>query len=134
MLEWNEKFSVGVKKIDDQHQIFFDLINKLEGLTSQKNFLDSLPRLLNEIVEYATLHFKTEEKLMAEISFPNLTKHHELHETIKKDIYLECKKVIEKEPTTMDIIWLYNYLKEWVKTHILEEDRKYIPYVNKKHK
>lgn len=129
MIEWQEKFSVNISKIDEQHKTFLELINKLEMLTEQPDFLDTLPILLNEIVEYASLHFKMEEELMEKARFPFLEEHQHQHQKIKDDIYLECKKVIEREPRAMDVIWLYNYMQEWIKIHILEEDMKYVPYL-----
>lgn len=126
MITWDKRYSVKIKKIDEQHQMFFSLINRLEDLTRQQDFLEALPRLLNEIVEYATLHFKTEEALLKAVNFSQLEEHHQLHETIKKDIYHECKRVVEKDATSMDIIWLYNYMLDWIKSHIIEEDMKYI--------
>lgn len=126
MVNWDKRYSVGLQKIDDQHETFFELINRLEGLTKLDNFLDELPKLLNEIVEYASLHFKTEEKILKEVGYDNFETHHEEHEKIKKDIYMECKRVVEKEATAMDVIWLYNYMMNWIKHHILEVDMLYI--------
>lgn len=125
MIEWKEKYAVGVETLDNQHRIFFSLINKLESLTGHKAYLDELPLILNEIVEYTTLHFNTEESIMEKVAYPKLDDHRHKHNQIKKDIYLKCKKVIEKEPSTMDVIWLYNYMKDWIKSHILEEDAQY---------
>ncbi|MBN2797161.1 MAG: hemerythrin family protein [Clostridia bacterium] len=131
MIIWDEKFSVGVEKIDDQHQTFFELINKLESLTHETNFEERLPILLNEIVEYAALHFKTEEKMMEAVQYPDLEQHKIFHQRIKDDIYMECKRIVEREVHAMDIIWLYNYMLDWIKTHIIEEDLKYKPYFQK---
>lgn len=126
MIVWDERYSVGVEKIDEQHEMFFGLINKLEDLTANDHFQEELPRLLNEIVEYASLHFKTEEKLMEEIGYDDLEAHKEKHRVIKEDIYHECKRIAEKEATAMDVIWLYNYMNNWIKHHILEVDMMYI--------
>ncbi len=126
MILWDERYSVGVEKIDRQHEMFFGLINRLEDLTHHDNFRDELPRLLNEIVEYASLHFKTEEAIMDEVGYDDIKSHHEKHESIKADVYHECKRVVEKEATAMDVIWLYNYMNNWLKHHILEVDMLYI--------
>lgn len=126
MIAWNDRYSVKFEKIDDQHKTFFTLINRLEDLTHEKDFMEALPRLLNEIVAYTALHFKTEETLLEKIQYERLNEHHQLHEDIKNDIYKECKRVAEKDATSMDIMWLYNYMMDWIKTHIVEEDMKYV--------
>ncbi|MBI9014298.1 MAG: hemerythrin family protein [Clostridiales bacterium] len=126
MIHWDERYSVGLQKIDEQHEMFFGLINRLEELTKLNDFREELPRLLNEIVEYASLHFKTEEAIMKKVNYDDFESHHTQHEKIKKDIYLECKRVVEKDTTAMDVMWLYNYMMNWIKHHILEVDMLYI--------
>ncbi len=126
MINWDERYSVGHHKIDEQHETFFGLINKLDTLTKSDCFREELPRLLNEIVEYAGLHFKTEEAILKEVNYDDFDTHHKEHESIKHDIYLECKKVVEKEATAMDVMWLYNYMTNWIKHHILEVDMLYM--------
>lgn len=126
MIVWDERYSVGIETIDQQHEMFFGLINKLETLAESDSFREELPRLLNEIVEYASLHFRTEEKIMEAIGYDDLASHKEKHEVIKQDIYHECKRLAEKEATAMDVIWLYNYMNNWIKHHILEVDMMYI--------
>lgn len=129
MIEWKKTYSVSSEVLDNQHKTFFGLLDRLESLTTENNYLEGLPLLLNEIVEYTTLHFKTEEDILEKVNYPELEAHKLVHHQIKKDIYLKCTQVIEKEPTAVDIIWLYNYMKDWIKNHILEEDIKYIPYM-----
>jgi len=130
MIKWNECFSVKVETLDEQHKTFFSLINKLEDITNHSDYLDDLPLVLNEIVEYTNLHFKTEEELLSKLDYPKLKDHQDKHRAIKKDIYIKCKQVIEKEPTALDLIWLHNYMSDWLKNHILEEDAQYADYIS----
>lgn len=133
MIKWSDEYSVKISSIDHQHEMFIGLINQLETLTKGSDYLEGLPRLLNEIVEYANLHFKTEEKLLTDANYIRLEEHKKIHESIKGDIYKECKQIIEKEPTTMDVIWLYNYMTKWIKNHILEEDMRYVDALKEFH-
>ena len=132
-IKWEDKYSVKIKKIDDQHQTFFRIINHLEESTKHDNFMDDLPRLINEVVEYCGLHFKTEEEYMGLSNYKNIDNHKLIHNEFEREIRIECSKVLEKEATTLDVMWLYNYLMDWIKKHILEEDHKYIDSLKKYH-
>lgn len=132
-IKWEDKYSVKIKKIDDQHQTFFRIINHLEESTKNDDFMDDLPRLVNEVVEYCGLHFKTEEEYMDLSNYKDLDNHKLIHNEFEREIRIECSKVLEKEVTALDVMWLYNYLINWIKKHIIEEDHKYIDALKKYH-
>lgn len=125
-INWEDKYSVKINKIDDQHQMFFNIINSLETATKQEEFMEDLPRILNEIVEFCGLHFKTEEEILKLANYENYAEHKSIHEKFEKEIRLECSKVLEKDTNISDVMWLYDYLTNWLIDHILEEDHKYI--------
>lgn len=131
-MKWEAKYTLGIEQIDDQHQMFFYLITKLDELSDLPNFHDDLPRVLNEIVEYAAFHFKKEEALMASVQFDGLEAHHDNHEKIKKDIYQVCKNLVEKEFSKEDVKKLVKHLEVWIDHHILETDQQYVTAVKNK--
>ena len=60
--EWTQDYAVGVTQFDDQHKELFRLINKLEATLGSGR--DSLKEVLDGLIAYAAMHFKTEEDLM----------------------------------------------------------------------
>jgi hemerythrin len=123
-IEWKETYNVGVKEIDNQHRGLFDLINKLSK-TSQiepegKYFLMTFAKL----IEYARIHFSTEERYMKEAEYPKLDEHRQEHNkylTELSNLALELEN--KKSDTETKIL---DYLKTWYSSHILGEDRDYM--------
>src|SRR5512145_270628 len=80
---WTEQYSVGDPLMDAYHHIFFktleDLSRELEGLAPEA-VGDRIAFLLN----YAAMHFESEEQLMREVAFPELEAHRELHRAFKE--------------------------------------------------
>jgi hemerythrin len=66
MIVWTERFSIGLKKIDHQHQRLFAMINDL--IQNQQVAADSdvIGNVLRRMTEYTDCHFKTEERVMME--------------------------------------------------------------------
>ena len=126
LVEWNEAFSVGIEKIDDQHMKFFSLINTLFDAVQVVEDREVTGSILKELQEYFVFHFKTEESWMKLYNYPDISKHNIEHsEAINK----VNKLVLEYERgyQTVDIE-LLKFLSNWLQNHILQVDMKYIPY------
>ena len=132
MLVWNEeKMSVGVEIIDEQHKKLIDLINNL--ITSIKNFsqIDDIEFLINEAINYAEYHFKIEEDLYESINIDLelINNHRKMHNGFKekvleyKNIFIKNQDVeFEKKVDISDE--LFKFLISWLKEHIINEDKK----------
>ncbi len=124
-LQWHDKFSIGIPEIDNQHKILFELLNNLEQATHSTEFEDIIPNTLDKLSDYVDVHFATEEKYMAENGYEDLQKHHEIHEALKERVYEEIKLNQNQGYSTLKVMHLYNFLREWIENHILIEDHKF---------
>jgi hemerythrin-like metal-binding protein len=127
-ISWNESFSVGEETLDRHHQHLAKLINQLSGHESGNLHSEQTVEILSALVNYAEYHFRLEEELMAEIAYEALDSHRQEHvnfcEVIAEICYGATLGVIsEKE--------LFNYLTRWWRNHILLEDMKYKPYLDR---
>jgi hemerythrin len=120
-LEWKDSYNIGVKEIDNQHRGLFDLISKL--FTSRLYEPDGKYFLLtlDKFVEYAQVHFATEERYMQEAQYPKFAEHQREHELFIAQASKLVQDVENKEPDienkTLD------FLKDWYLAHILGTDR-----------
>lgn len=86
LLTWNEEiYSVGIKKMDDQHKVLVGLINALHG---QKDLKDKafVEKVFATLVQYTVQHFGDEEKIMKRMAFPDFNMHHKQHEAFIKNV------------------------------------------------
>jgi|WetSurMetagenome_2_1015567.scaffolds.fasta_scaffold564129_1 hemerythrin len=126
IIEWSEKFSVGIQKIDEQHKKFFSIINMLFDAIMQGKGEVVVASTLKELQEYVKYHFKSEESWMEIYRYPDMNNHKLEHQEGIKEVN---KFVLEYErgQQTVDIE-LLKFLSAWLQNHILQVDRKYIPY------
>jgi len=66
IVEWDDAFSVGIEKIDEQHKKFFSIINRVYD-TIQVVQNRRIGSILKDLQEYVMHHFLTEESWMKNI-------------------------------------------------------------------
>jgi len=132
LLNWNDdKMGVGIKLIDNQHKKLLEIINKLAtsiNKNSQKN--DLLP-IVNELVEYASYHFTTEEELFDKFNYAESEAHISEHtHFIEKFLSMKNKILINKlyrEKSAVETAEdIFIFLTNWFIEHVVGTDRKYV--------
>jgi hemerythrin-like metal-binding protein len=73
-VEWSDGFKVNIKVVDKQHKHFIGIMDKLFK-TMQSNEKMAVPKIIDELVEYADLHFATEQKLFSKYKYPGADEH-----------------------------------------------------------
>ena len=69
MPEWDEKYCLGISKIDVQHKKLFGIINMAMYVKEYSDNAKELIEILEEMTNYAQEHFKTEETYMREFNY-----------------------------------------------------------------
>ncbi|NPA24275.1 MAG: bacteriohemerythrin [Deltaproteobacteria bacterium] len=118
ILEWNESFSVGIRKIDYQHRKLISLLNELVSASATGQQREVIGRVLEEVVAYTDYHFKAEEDFFR--VHPRYEAHHAIHQGFVEQALalLDAYQRNEEDLTSETIL----YLQNWVKEHILETD------------
>lgn len=121
LLSWSNKYSVGVKEVDDQHATFIGILNELHAAMMRGQAQSIAGPLLNKLQSYAREHFSTEERLMETAKYPGLAKHRQQHVELTSKIaeYAACW---EKNDNTV-FLPLLHFLRDWISGHLLEEDK-----------
>ncbi len=122
-LEWKEIFSVGIKKVDEQHMGLVRLINELHDANKQGTSRLFIVEALEKLITYTIEHFNDEEKLFVEIDYPGSVNHLKEH----NDFKLEVEKLKKESATGSIVISLktIDFLKDWTITHILGTDKEF---------
>ncbi len=124
MIEWSDKYSVGISKIDYEHKQFIDIINKAIATKEHNDNPEELKEILYGITTHKTIHFSTEETFMTEFDYPEYKSHLEEHSDFCKKMIAYCNRVSDGDYQIVNEILVY--LKQWLVNHILVTDKKYI--------
>ncbi len=117
-LQWNERFSVGVGLIDNQHKKLFSIINDLIVAKENSQQQDVIEDILTELIAYTEYHFSSEEKLIK--IHPKYEDHCRIHKNFvakvaeQAEFYQSSKQDISDE--TLE------FLINWLKNHVLKTD------------
>ncbi len=130
LIQWDNSLSVNVGEIDSQHQKLVKMINDLNDAMKQGKGKDALAKIINELFSYAGTHFATEEKYFDKFGYPSATTHKIEHSNFVKKV-TEFKKGFESGQLALTIE-VMNFLKDWLRGHIQETDKKYGPFFNEK--
>ncbi len=125
-MEWKDDYSVGVEEIDNQHKRMIDIVNKLHQAMLDGKSKEILSDIIKELKDYTVYHFSTEEKYFDMYDYPEKDDHKKEHND-----FVERVKEIEqefKEGKIFISVKIMNFLKDWIKNHILGTDKKYAPF------
>jgi hemerythrin-like metal-binding protein/putative nucleotidyltransferase with HDIG domain len=123
-VQWTEKFSVGVRELDQQHQQLIKTLNRLiatQGTISTHS--ETISDILLVMTRYAQTHFKTEERLMEAYGYPGLDEQKiQHHDFRKKTVGFTTATTLGMDQVPEDLL---KYLSDWLVHHILEDDMAY---------
>lgn len=130
---WEEKYSVGVKEIDMQHQHFLEIVHEIIDLTEQKNILlKNISDKIADLNNYAIYHFTTEENFFKHFAYSDAEEHIAAHDSYRERIdkfMVETKKV---EVNTKKIaLEMAEFAGSWLTNHIMAMDQKYTNFMQK---
>jgi hemerythrin-like metal-binding protein len=125
-IAWNEAFSVGIDRIDNQHKQLIDMINYLEDNRDGGAHFEVVSETLTRLTQYLQLHFQAEEDLMMQYHVPDLQSHREEHLKFTKQVSGFCVQVMNDRLDILDE--LRTFLREWLVHHIMTTDMKYADY------
>ncbi len=127
---WSDKYSVGVREFDAQHQQLVKIMNELFDAMSSNKAKDVLGKILGELVTYTKTHFSNEERYMQTYAYPGLADQKREHEAFVKKIQ-DFHTSFNAGKLALSIE-MSSFLKNWLIQHISGTDRKYQEFFNAK--
>ena len=125
--EWNSNYATGIREIDAQHEYLFALTNRLIRHTAGGNDTTLLHELLDELNNYVEQHFSYEESVLQQAKYENLVEHKAHHARMRARLDLYATELKTGGLSVGEVV---DFLKTWLKLHILREDMKYIPAIS----
>lgn len=124
---WNPTYETGIKSIDTQHKKLVDVLNELYDAMGKGTANQALGKILDELIQYTIVHFSTEERLFKQFGYPDFVAHKKEHD----DLTAQVKKLqadLKSGKITLSM-QVATFLKDWLKVHILQTDKKYVAFL-----
>jgi hemerythrin len=128
LMTWSNKFSVGVRTMDDQHTVLFDSLNELHNAMMKGEGQKQTVTLLRSLLKYTNDHFSAEEAMMQAAHYPDLAAHRAKHRDLTRQVQ-EFVTRYERGEAALNI-QLLNFLRDWLANHIQGSDHEYGPWIN----
>jgi hemerythrin-like metal-binding protein len=123
-IEWSPALSIGNPAIDGQHEKLFRIAAEMVQDRDQMRAM----RTLAALSEYVIVHFRDEEKLLADAGYPRLPEHKKLHDEFRASL---AKLYSNAAGMTLDAIAVQvrHLVNDWLADHIMVVDREYATYL-----
>lgn len=122
-IEWEEKYSVGVREIDEQHKLLIETINELVNVVASNPSKEGLMSIIENLINYKKIHFATEERYFEEFNFAGAKEHIAVHQEFGEKI-----KIIQEKNSDDVVAMTYDlvdFLEDWFVEHMLNVDQEY---------
>ena len=121
--KWSSEYSVNIPTIDEQHQELVNILNRLFIAVSKREGNKVIAGILDALMDYTQTHFSLEERLMKEAKYEDFENHKQEHVKLIAQLdQLSKKYMLEEKPIYFEML---NFLRTWLKEHILGRDTKY---------
>ncbi len=125
-LEWDEIFSTGIERFDNQHKVLFGFLNVLRANTVGKRDKDVVNEVVDSLLSYTMTHFLEEEIVLCRLEFPGYADHKAEHDDFLiavRDLYIRFKA--GKSESRIIAAEIVTVVSEWLQGHILVKDKAY---------
>jgi hemerythrin-like metal-binding protein len=124
MILWEDKYSVGISIIDEEHKTLIGILNKAVAAHEHNDNAEETKDLLGDMIEYARKHFSEEEAYMVKFKYPEYQLHRKEHLAFTSKTVMSYHDLISGDNQIVNEI--LEYLKQWWVNHIQVTDKKYI--------
>lgn len=127
-LPWDDKYTVNVAVMDNQHRRLAELVNKLHVALSTEKDLEEVRGVLSELIAFTRLHFATEEELMLKYEYPDYSAHLAEHKLVLGQMNKLADSLQGNSAISFDAE--ADISDDWIGKHLLERDAPLGKYLN----
>jgi len=125
LLSWNTYFETGIDAVDQQHRYLVDLVNRVAPVlaTADGAVPPQIDALFGQLLDYAAMHFATEERLMqgAELDARHIDHHIESHRRFVASVQeMAASYMVGQDVSGRHLL---GFVANWLVFHILGEDQ-----------
>lgn len=125
ILQWSERYKVGVEYIDRAHQELFTIVKRLHQLVLEaRQDKWACEQTIKYLKNYTVQHFADEEAYMASIGYPGLADQQVEHRKLRDQVLPRLEKHLEEQNYSPEVV--HRFLKVcsiWLDKHIRLKDK-----------
>ena len=129
-MKWNDSYSTGIKRFDEQHKGIIILLNRLLDTIKVRKQTKEIGAVLSELTAFSDIHFQEEEDAMMRHGYPYYSAHYEEHKRLRSKVSELHQKHTEGDmPHTVEML---KFISHWVDNHLKDTDINYGPFLIEK--
>ena len=118
---WSAKYETGNTQVDEEHKEIFRLVQKVMDVTTDN------PQDANDtmafLAGYTVDHFKHEERLMEESSYPAISIHKKQHSDFVEQVVAMIERVKNETDGEKNLTDIKKVVVNWLTDHVLGSDK-----------
>jgi len=126
-MPWTDAFMIGERTIDSQHKLLVSLVNQLYEAMRTGQGRTALQGILKSLIQYTQTHFRYEESVLRQHAYAGLNEHISQHRKLEETV-MAFQREFEDGAAGITVE-LMDFLSNWLRCHILENDKKYAPFI-----
>jgi len=119
---WTDDLLTGSSLIDGDHRKLLELVNALIAIMEGVQDNQRMSKAMNDLIAYAREHFGREEAEMERIQYVAVLAHQAAHSKLLAQL-VELKAMLDAGGR-INVPAVADFLKEWLRDHILTIDMK----------
>jgi len=124
LLDWVDKFILGIEDIDEQHKQLIELVNSMFASFKLDKNKKEIKENIKSFVDFASYHFGNEEQYFEQFNYPESESHIKEHNEFIKQVKAFQSDYNANKVKFLDDIM--SYIKVWLYRHFTEIDVKYV--------
>ncbi len=130
--KWDEVISMSNSEIDHDHLCMLDMVDAINNKIEENEFdKTEILRLIDHLYANTIEHFRREESLLVEHSYPNAETHGQIHQQILQQLKKYRSNIEQAETNRQQCADIFFTIKDLLISHVLIVDVKYIQYLRK---
>ena len=125
LIEKTGVLTVGYELIDNDHDEFISLLNKLDSASNA-----DFPSLFQQLYEHTEQHFERENKLMKQLAYPGEIEHKGEHQRVLGE-FRQFKTRVDKGLIVFGRSFVRERLTQWFGPHVTTMDSALAAHINK---
>lgn len=129
-MPWTKELATGIQSIDDQHLWLVNTTNQLhDEINKTEPDKEKIGEILHGLIDYTFNHFIYEEDLFKRFDYPESSAHLAEHNKFSTTVNELLEKFEKGESVNNAAL---EFLKDWLKHHIMKVDKAYVPFLKEK--